>query len=519
MTCPAPVRHPAPLEVWAAESKENWVSGDSMRSRGKHYCIVFLGLILAFLFLPGTAEAAGFVPWQFRIGDRVIDCTVYNVGGSFYTVRVVQCIQSYIRDVALYFLEYTSDFFLPVTFALITLVIILFGIKLVSQARELKAEALMLLIKIGLVLTFCYNFGGWGEAAFNTIEDTVGFISQALEISTPPAAGKGCNLVGFAALLSPNIAAWAKVDCLVGEIIGFGPGIAMSGAIFGLIGSTLFSGSIGIMVFFIGIFMLISLIMFVLRCVYIYFLAYITLAVMIIISPMVIPLVLLPQSVLQNFDVFKAWLGYVLNSFITPLVLFAFLSMAANIFDYFIVNESNPSSLANVLKGTYNVDGSPRAGGPQNPANYYELSARCFKLTSFTDTSFYQNIPDYLDKMTDGDPLSPIRSGQNDLATFLPECAGLDFGPEQQQRLWEIGFSLLQILFAGYLMLTMMKLVPDIAGNLAGGGQALTSAAANSMGIESTVSNNMRQSEGYISNMTGSNFSFRSLVGNRTPSP
>jgi len=375
----------------------------------------------------------------------------------------------------------------------------------------------MLLLKIGLVLHFANNFGGLAPSAFELVEDGVGFITQALHIGSLTNPAQGCVITTYMAYIPglANLAGWAKVDCLIGQIIGFGPSIAMAGAIFGMIGSMLFSGSIGIMVFFIGLFVLVSLIMFVIRCVYIYFLAYVMLAVMIIISPMVIPMVLLPQSFRQTFDIFTSWLGYVLNAFITPLVLFAFLSIAFNIFDYFIINENNPSSLNNVLKGTFMVDGTARPGGPQNPETYYEYSQRCFKMSSFTDPSFYQKVPDYLEQMSEGDLLSPVKSGQNDAAAFLPGCAGLDFGEEQQQRLQEIAFSLLQVLIAGYLMLTMMKLIPDIAGSLAGGGSALTSAAASSMGVESTVASSMRQSESFVGNMTNTSFRFGSLVGGR----
>lgn len=487
----------------------------------RHSSLLSLGLMFAvavILFVPGAAHAT-FVPWEFRIGAQAIDCKAYLALApeNFYTVQIVQCLQSYIREVAYYFLEHTTAFFYPITMALIVLVITLFGIKVASQARELKTEAIMLLLKIGLVLYFVDNFGGLAPTAFATIENAVGFITQSLRIGSLTDPAEGCVITTYMAILPglANLAGWAKLDCLIGQIIGFGPSIAMAGAIFGMIGSMLFSGSIGIMVFFIGIFVLVSLIMFVLRCVYIYFLSYVIMAVMIIISPFVIPFVLLPQSFRQTFDIFTSWLGYVFNALIMPLVLFAFLSIAFNIFDYFIINEDNPSSLNNVLKGTFLVDGTARPGGPSDPESYYEYSQRCFKMSSLTDPSFYQNIPDALEQMSEGDLLSPAKSGQNDVASLLPSCAGLDFGEEQQQRLQEIAFSLLQVLVAGYLMLTMMKLIPDIAGSLAGGGSALTSAAANSMGVESTVAGSIRQSESFVGNMTNTSFRFGSLVGKR----
>lgn len=490
----------------------------AMTQRLKPLSICLIFAVALTLFIPDAAYAT-FVPWQFRIGAQAINCQAFLAlaPDTFYTVQIVQCLQSYIREVAYYFLEYTTAFFYPATMALILLVITLFGIKVASQARELKTEAIMLLLKIGLVLYFVDNFGGLAPAAFSTLENAVGFITQSLRVGSVTSPADGCVITTYMALIPglANLAGWAKLDCLIGQIIGFGPSIAMAGAIFGMIGSMLFSGSIGIMVFFIGLFVLVSLIMFVLRCVYIYFLSYVMLAVMIIISPLVIPFVLLPQSVRQTFDIFTSWLGYIFNAMITPLVLFAFLSIAFNIFDYFIINEQNPSSLNNVLKGTFMVDGTPRPGGPANPESYYEYAQRCFKMSSFTDPSFYQKIPDALEQMSEGDLLSPVKSGQNDAASFLPGCAGLDFGEEQQQRLQEIAFSLLQVLVAGYLMLTMMSMIPDIAGSLAGGGSALTSAAASSMGVESSVASSMRQSESFVSNMTNTSFRFGSLVGKR----
>lgn len=476
------------------------------------------------LMLPvHAAMAAPFIPWQFSVGGSTVDCNVYNtLPKNFFTIRIVQCVQSFIRDITYYFLGYTSDFFLPVTMALITLVIILFGIKLASQAQELKTEGLMLLIKIGLVLTFCLNFGDLAESSFQILEDSVGFVMGTFDVgTTAPVAGSACVLTDYGGVLGPagaNLAAWAKIDCIIGQIIGFGPSIAMAGAIFGMIGSMLFSGSIGIMVFFLGIFVLISLILFVLRAVYIYFLAYIMLAIMIIISPMIIPLVLLPQALRQNYNLnfFDSWLGYIFNAFITPLILFSFLAIAFPVFDHFVVDEENPSSLVNVLKGTYNVDGTKRPVDPDaNPGDYYELASRCFKLTSFTDPSFYQKLPDFMDKLGTGDLLVPTKSGENDVAAFLPGCSGLDFGKQQQQRLTEIGFGLLQVLFIGHLLLTMMSIIPTMAGTLAGGGYGLTEAANTAMGIESTAISSIRQTEGFMNTMTGSNFRFSSLVGRR----
>ena len=169
----------------------------------KRIAALFSKLSLFFgmaLMLPvHAAMAMPFIPWQFTIGGHTVNCNVYNaLPNNFFTIRIVNCVQAFIREVTYYFLTYTSDFFLPVTLALITLVIILFGIKLASQGQELKTEGLMLLIKIGLVLTFCLNFGDLAASSFQILEDSVGFIMGTFQVGvTAPKAGTACIFTDY----------------------------------------------------------------------------------------------------------------------------------------------------------------------------------------------------------------------------------------------------------------------------------------------------------------------------------
>jgi len=124
---------------------------------------------------------------------------------------------------------------------------------------------------------------------------------------------------------------WDMVDCKISKYLGIGalssaPAAPMSLLI---VMTSLLSSAYGILIMAFGMTFIVFIVMFIIRVVHIYIMAFISLVMLVFISPIIIPMILFKFTE----SIFERWLREFIAMLIQPVILFAFLSFALFMFD------------------------------------------------------------------------------------------------------------------------------------------------------------------------------------------
>ncbi|MBY0355302.1 MAG: type IV secretion system protein, partial [Rickettsiales bacterium] len=387
---------------------------------------------------------------------------------SSVIMTVTYCVQKSVVSATELYLEPISDLMLPITMATLVLVVAFFGYRLSVGETELNRKTFTLLIKIGVVLLFGYNFGGWTRPTFSSmisLQDAV--VTTLWNTPDCPISDftAGAPSEDYISVGGANV--WATMDCIVGKLFGFGGSFIIATSIFGMLGSLIGSGTMGVMVFFFGLSTLLTIFFFALRTVYIFLVSYILVGFLITISPMVMPMILFRTT--QNL--FDAWLKNLMGALLTPGVIFTYLCLAIPLLDYAIMSDDSESgSLKSVVSDSE----------IQNA--YRNQQQRCSLSTQNTDFSFYQQMAGSINiqSWVQGpfrNVLVPSNSAATDGCQFM-RTTSMDFGANHVTKLTDIGMSLVRIFLIGQLVTMMMTLLPELVAGWIGGGQASARAAS-----------------------------------------
>lgn len=368
-----------------------------------------------------------------------------------FTFLVVTCLQAAIEDATYRMLAEFSLIMEGPIGALIVFNISLFGVQAVMGVSEINKKALALVIKIGCVLVFADNLGGFAPDVFAIMVE-----AQKLVIDNIGYTGNfECEVTAAAASAFFNSAIWLKMDCLLDKLFQFEQPAMLFNAIFALISAALFSGSVGVMVFFMGLTALLNVLGFVFYAVWIFILAYIYVGFLIVISPLIVPLLLLGVTA----ESFGRWLDNVIAGIAIPVFVFAYLTLTLPLLDYVIFTA--PESLEEVLGDDYTL--------------WYRNEQQWCSQQVGTDQDDYQNVPnlgfDYITGPLKS-ILTPMMSGNTDLcATF--GTSSLDFFEDHIPMMMKILDSLIKLLVVAYLLGSMMKQMPNVGAAIFHGGFGL----------------------------------------------
>ncbi|MFW0776790.1 MAG: type IV secretion system protein [Rickettsiales bacterium] len=262
-----------------------------------------------------------------------------------FTKRIVLCVKESIVSAVYYVLVPFSEYFAKLIAIMATLAVAIWGIQMAGGHREASTrEAFLLAVKIGMVVMFTDNFaavyfdpdnehGGLFGMILDAMEDFLGIIVGYAVIDS--------SLVENCPIFDPDLlpeqvfshaifGVWDVVDCTLDSLVGgiFSPISLMAGVV-GFLIATFLSSVVG---FFIGLlgFMLISmLLMAIARAVYIFISAYIAFALMILISPIFIPMVLFRATKAY----FEKWLRLTIGFVLQPIFIFVYLTMMLAAYD------------------------------------------------------------------------------------------------------------------------------------------------------------------------------------------
>lgn len=388
---------------------------------------VFILVTTILLLMPGTLLAAPSVPVQLggsataaptgtpanrsletiSADGRITRCVeVREAKAGVLMGYIMPCMTKTIESATITFSKKMIEWLKPTVLIFITLVITLFGVKVVqSSGPDIYKEGFLLLIKIGFVFALM-------DAIPKAVPSVYGIIRSSQEIVTSVVGTDGikCDIAKYRDGSTPLL--WAQMDCLVGKLYGFTtgqpdssgnkqPNMLLAASVLGVMGGIFFGGSFGVALFFVLVGVLWSILQLVLKVALAFINGYLIVCLMLIISPLFLPLILL-RATAQFFD---QWWKLMLGGVLLPIIVTAYAMFAMLMYDRLLFSDTA------LIKDLFDYDKVKQAqDAPRQPCNK-QVSGLTGpsgdELKKIMDNPFMQNFSNVLS------------SGSNNL------CAGL----------------------------------------------------------------------------------------------
>lgn len=262
----------------------------------------------------------------------------YNYDAVFG--RIVHCIETMIKGAAKSFLEGFMPVYESIVLALMVLAVTIYGgLTIVGAIQRPIGQSFILLFKISAVAFFAIQFGNSIDWVFSIMQG----LMQVVTAYTPVSSGLSfCSDDGnvsamFEQYQRTELTAWDRVDCMFMNLLGIGLSRTAAIGIVALLCSFFFLGGLGLMIVVIAAAFVVTLLVSLVRAVKIYLSCMITVAFLVCLSPMFIPLILFEAT--RGF--FDKWVKALANYMVMPIFLFAYLTMMIASFDVLIYRGQN----------------------------------------------------------------------------------------------------------------------------------------------------------------------------------
>lgn len=125
-----------------------------------------------------------------------------------------------------------------------------------------------------------------------------------------------------------NTTIWAQIDLFLSDLLGFTTGArgSIKEGIIALLNGSIFAKSLGVMLSLIGVFAVANLLMLILQTMYLYLASFMAFSFLICLGPLFILFFIFGYT--ERF--FSKWFELIITTFLTPLLLFAFLGIFIN---------------------------------------------------------------------------------------------------------------------------------------------------------------------------------------------
>lgn len=301
----------------------------------------------------GVFQQAGAAVGEIQTSDAqgtVKSCaTIPEAQGGVLLGRIVPCLIHTIEESTISFAGAMIDIFEPLIYAFLTFAVVMFGIRVLQGEQQIGVQGFLFIFKIALIvgmLQWIPHHGvgagstkGGIQSVYGVINDGVTIVTGALGPDSAAANSINCDVGKYGNELTPQL--WKQMDCVVGKLYGFSTGtgtnpdgskpvnMVLAASAVGLLSGFFFGGTLGVIVFFALIGVLVSVFLLVLRVALAFLNGYLMVCVMMILTPLFLPLVLLR---ITN-DYFEKWWKIMLGGILLPIIITAYAVMALTIYD------------------------------------------------------------------------------------------------------------------------------------------------------------------------------------------
>lgn len=401
--------------------------------------------------------------------------------------KIVPCMIHTIESATIDFAAEMVDTLRPLLYAFLLLVVVLFGVRMLSQEPQIHKQGFLLLVKIAIVAiilndlgnTQAYDGSGGGgkiiPAVYGIMSESQQIVAGAIDTTNLT-----CNVADFAGPDTPKI--WAMMDCVMGKLWGFTTGtdpntgqpstnMLLVSSFFGLMTGFFFSGAWGVTIFLGMVGTLFTIFMMVVRTALAFVTSYLTICLLLILSPLLLPLAFLKVTT-SYFD--STW-RIILASLLTPVIITAYSMFSLILYDKVLFSPTAP------IQTIFDYNNIKDALQPPRPAcstpvtnNPYALR---FGTNSPSDADLTQKFVSPFLRNT----MIPTLSGANDACgplTITPLDAdkinglipakGPNADADRREAMRKILEQLLSLFIIAYLIYEGLKVLPDLIYQITG---------------------------------------------------
>lgn len=275
-----------------------------------------------------------------------------NCQGEGLLARIVPCITNAMEQSTTKIANSISSYLWPIIGTFIVFVIIIYGVKIMSPEGNPQKTAIPLLLKIGFVLLFVQNFGGFTPAVTGGLKEVVDILANALDMSSQCSGSGGSGGGGGGAASMGSDKVWKAMDCVLGKLFGFAGkdgNATLIASIFGLAAGFFFGGSFGMIAFFSIIGVLWSVLMFVFKAAFAFLNGFMLACFSVIISPIFIPLILM-QAPGQYF---ARWYQMLISAFLMPLLVVGYCIFALSIYNKVLFEGERAEAIRKTMEKSF----------------------------------------------------------------------------------------------------------------------------------------------------------------------
>ncbi len=237
--------------------------------------------------------------------------------GGGIVERLVTCIEDVIMDVAYGFIIEVYPPLQSTIYALLTLaVIFLGGLMMAGMLEKPGRDGMVFLLKFAAIVYFTANM-------LEILDWTVGALHELLEIVTEFA------VFDFPLKCPSAFNVWQRIDCLIDVIVGVNTPASLTDGMLAFFFHNFFVGSVGVIIFMLGIWVLLAFVMGMLTAIQVYLLAIMMLVLLVIVGILFLPLIIFKNT----FDYFQKWVRFTIATVLIPIILFAYLNVMLSAFD------------------------------------------------------------------------------------------------------------------------------------------------------------------------------------------
>jgi hypothetical protein len=415
-------------------------------------------------------------------GARQTCTSLPEAAGGTLLGKIIPCLIHTIENSTEKFSAELIEKLKPLLYSFMTLVVTLFGVKVLQGEREIHVQAFTLVLKIAFVIGMLEiiptKVVPWSYAI---ISDGVSIVTNTVG---PDSDNMTCDIAAYGNDDTPLI--WKQMDCVLGKLYGFATGepgpdgkkpvnmvLAASGA--GLLSGFLFGGTAGVAVFFAMLGVLWTIGMLVFRTALAFMNGYLIVCVLLILSPIFLPLVLMRVTM----DYFDKWWKAIMGGLLLPIIVSAFSMFALIAYDGLLFEpDSEFQELFDyqTIQDALQLDRKPCdmtvTNNPDAKAAPNATESDIDKL--FKDNPFVQNM------------VQPLLSGGSDTCSMLKipvfDPTKVDApGFEDRTEIFEGIFkTCIKLLIMAFLIGEGVKTVQGTVSSLTGSGMAGTALNARS---------------------------------------
>lgn len=363
-------------------------------------------------------------------GYSLNDCANNSANPSIATwqvsTRIVNCVETAVVVAALDVLAGLSNY-LGLTVGIMFILAIMFtGVRIMFAEQGFDKKTIAFLLRFGIVAAFSLNMGGWGAVPFAVMREGMELVAGGW---TP----------------------WLIIDTMLGNLLGFIPGVPLFRGILGMVGPAVFTSASGIMMFGVSLAMMIALLGLVLRSVFNYLQSVVLVGYVVLISPLMIPLAIF--QITERYT--QKWLQYLIAGMLQPMMLFGFLKVMLVLIDTMIGNIFSAVGCLSAMDDCLKP--------------YWKMDQPLFSWLVPTDPELFEPYGAAGNTKT----VAPVQNFINPFAYSTMEVGGptfpmIDFGAHHTEIMQTVMLNVIALLIIVLIMNSMIKSIPNLADDIAG---------------------------------------------------